>query len=197
MSGRAQKQRIPPSVPSQWTAETRAILEKATPAAQSPDGLGPPNILYTIAHHPALLPPFLAFSAAIAMRGVLARKDSEILALRAAWNCRSAFEWGHHVEYGQAEGLTPEQIQAIAGGPDPGTWEPEQRLLLRAADELHTHQNLSDELFAELSQCYSQAEIVEIVFVVGQYTMLSMVANATGVPVEQRLPSLPKPSAYR
>jgi alkylhydroperoxidase family enzyme len=191
MSGQAEKQRIPPSGPAEWAPETRAILKDATPASESPNGEGPPNILYTIAHHPALLPPFLAFSSALALRGVLARRDSEILALRAAWNCRSAFEWGHHVEYGKAEGLTHEQIQAIAGGPDPGTWEPEQRLLLRAADELHTRQDLPDELFAELLERFGHAEIVEIVFVVGQYTMLSMVANATGVPVEERLPPLP------
>jgi alkylhydroperoxidase family enzyme len=176
----------------EWTAETRAILGSATPAAQSPDGQGPPNILYTIAHHPALLPPFLAFSAALAMRGVLPRRDSEILALRAAWNCRSAFEWGHHVEYGRADGLSEEHIAAIGGGPDPGTWSPGQRLLLRAADELHARQDLSDELFAELRERFGPAEIVEIVFVVGQYTMLSMVANATGVAVEERLPPLPE-----
>jgi alkylhydroperoxidase family enzyme len=192
MSDRDPKQRIPPSGPSEWAPETRAILKDATPASESANREGPPNILYTIAHHPALLPPFLAFSSALALRGVLPRRDSEILALRAAWNCRSAFEWGHHVEYGQAEGLTPDQIQAIAGGPDPGTWAPEQRLLLRAADELHTRQNLSDELFAELRERFVHAEIVEIVFVVGQYTMLSMVANATGVPVEERLPGLPE-----
>jgi alkylhydroperoxidase family enzyme len=191
MSDRAKKQRVPPSGAPEWTAETRAILGGTTPAAESPDGQGPPNIPYTIAHHPALLPPFLAFSAALAMRGVLPRRDSEILALRAAWNCRSAFEWGHHVEYGRAEGLGEEQIDAIGGGPEPGAWSPEQRLLLRAADELHARQDLSDELFAELSERFGPAEIVEIVFVVGQYTMLSMVANATGVAVEERLPALP------
>jgi hypothetical protein len=37
-----------------------------------------------------LLPPFLAFTATIAMRGVLTRRDSELLALRASINCRCA-----------------------------------------------------------------------------------------------------------
>ena len=192
MSDRAVKQRVCPSGPSDWSAETRSILEGATPAAQSPTGQGPPNILYTIGHHPALLPPFLAFSATLAMRGILPRRDSEILALRAAWNCRSAFEWGHHVEYALAEGLSREQVDAFPRGPDDAVWSPHERLLLRVADELHARQDLSDELFAELRERFSPAEIVEIVFVVGNYTMLSMVANATGVPVEERLPPLPE-----
>jgi 4-carboxymuconolactone decarboxylase len=183
--------RIPPSRSSQWTEETRAILESTTPAAESADGEGPPNILYTIAHHPTLLPPFLGFTAALAMRGVLRRRDSELLALRASWNCRSAFEWGHHVEYGLAEGLSQADIRNVAVGPEQPGWNPEDRLLLSAADELHQNQQLSDETFAALREQWSDAQIVEITFVVGTYTMLSMVANATGVPLEERLPPLP------
>ena len=183
--------RIRPSGPADWTEETRAILGRATPAAESADGEGPPNILYTIGHHPSLLAPFLAFSSALALRGVLPRRDSELLALRAAWNCGSAFEWGHHVEYARAEGLTPRQIEAIAEGPEAAGWSAADRLLLAVADELHARQHLSDERYAALAERFTPAEIVEIVFVVGQYTMLSMVANATGVPCETRLPTLP------
>ena len=40
---------------------------------------------------------------------------------------------------------------------------------------------------------YDDAQLVEIPFVVGQYTMLSMVANGTGVAVEPGLPELPEP----
>lgn len=188
------KKRIPPSRPSDWTDESRAILERATPASESEDGQGPPNILYTIAHHPALLPPFLAFSATIALRGVLPRRDSEILALRASWNCRSPFEWGHHVEYGITAGLTAQDVEAIANGPGAPVWNENERLLLRAADELHARQDLSQELFDSLCAVWSPAQIVEIAFVVGNYTMLSMVANATGVPLEERLPPMPKGS---
>ncbi len=185
------KRRIEPSNASHWSEETRGVLGSATPAAQSPDGQGPPNILYTIAHHPTLLTPFLGFTAALAMRGVLERRDSELLALRAAWNCRSAFEWGHHVEYALAAGMTEEEVERVATGPNDAAWSEADRLLLRAADELHAGQNLSDETFRALQARLSEAEIVELTFVVGNYTMLSMVANATGVPIEERVPPLP------
>jgi alkylhydroperoxidase family enzyme len=66
-------------------------------------------------------------------------------------------------------------------------------LLLRAADELCARQDLSDEVWADLRKAYAEAQLVEIPFVVGQYTMLSMVANATGVPVEEGLDPLPAP----
>jgi alkylhydroperoxidase family enzyme len=185
------KNRLGLADPAHWSEPVREILAPTTPADEAPSGKGPPNILYTIAHHPSLLPPFLAFTATIAMRGVLTRRDSELLALRASINCRSPFEWGHHVEYALAEGLSQAEIDRIALGSDHEDWSARDRLLLRAADQLHAEQQLSDATFSALRQELDPAEIVELCFVVGNYTMLSMVANATGVPLEARLPAMP------
>jgi 4-carboxymuconolactone decarboxylase len=151
----------------------------------------PPNILATIAHHPALLEPFLGFASALALRGVLARRDSELLALRAAWNCQSAFEWGHHALYALGAGLSEEEIERVASGPEASGWSGPDGLLLRAADELHARQDWTAETWRRLAERFEPAALVEIAFVVGQYTMLSMVANATGVPLEADLPKLP------
>lgn len=150
----------------------------------------PPQILGTVARHPHLLEPMLKFSSALAS-GVLPRRASEILALRAAWNCRSDFEWGHHTRYGLDVGLSQQEIDRLAGGaPDVG-WNAEDSALVRAADELHTDQDLSDETWKALARTWSEPQLVEIPFVVGQYTMLSMVAKATGVPVDDALPRFP------
>ncbi len=150
----------------------------------------PPNILGTIAHHPNLLEPFLRFSAVLAA-GELPRRASELLALRAAWNCRSAFEWGHHVRYALDAGLSEEEIARIPAGTEAPEWSTSDRVLLRAADELHGRQAICDETWGALAASFDEAQLVEIPFVVGQYTMLSMVANATGVPLEEGLPGLP------
>ena len=150
----------------------------------------PPRILGTVARHPHLLEPMLGFSAALA-RGVLTRRASEILALRAAWNCRSAFEWGHHTRYGLAAGLDPEEIARLAGGPADEGWSEAEAALIRAADELHREQDIRDATWAVLARDWDEAQLVEIPFVVGQYTMLSMVAKATGVPVDEALPGFP------
>ena len=186
------KSRIPPAQPEQWSEAVREILVGVTSADDDSQGKGPPNILYTIAHHPTLLPSFLRFTATLAMRGVLPRRDSELLALRTSLNCGSPFEWGHHVEYALAEGLSREDLEQITQGPEHSAWTPRDRLLLRACDELHAQQKLSDETFDGLRAELDDAQIVELTFVVGNYTMLSMVANATGVPLEDRLPAMPE-----
>jgi alkylhydroperoxidase family enzyme len=154
-----------------------------------------PNLLRAIAHHADLLDPFLGFSAALAARGALPRKSSELLALRAAWNCRSEFEWGHHAIYARAAGWSDAEIDAVALGPEAPGWSDADRALLAAADELHAHQAITEPTWAALASRWNAAQLVEIPFVVGQYTMLSMVAGALRVPLEEGLPRLPRAEA--
>jgi alkylhydroperoxidase family enzyme len=151
-----------------------------------------PNLLRAVAHHPHLLEPFLGFAAALAARGTLPRRTSELLALRAAWNCRSDFEWGHHARYALAAGCSEAEIDAVAAGPAAASWSEADRALLAAADELHARHAIADETWAALAAQWSPAQLVEIPFVVGQYTMLSMVAGALRVPLEEGLPRLPR-----
>ena len=65
-----------------------------------------------LARQPDLLAPFLGWAAALALNGVVPKRDHEIVALRVAWNCRSEFEWGEHAEYARAAGLTDDEIAA-------------------------------------------------------------------------------------
>jgi len=189
--------RVRPLRPEQWSTRTRELLAATAGPVQSMEGEGNQdsgtlNILRTIAHHPSLLGPFLGFASALALEGVIPRRSHELLALRAVWNCRSAFEWGHHVVFARAAGLRDDEIARIPAGPSHPAWSDEDRSLLRAADELHRDQQLSDASWAALRARLTDAQLVELPFIVGNYTMLSMLANATGVPVEPGLDPLPR-----
>jgi alkylhydroperoxidase family enzyme len=60
-------------------------------------------------------------------------------------------------------------------------WAPHEAALLRAADELHGSSTVSDSTWSTLAAHYDTGQLVEVLFVAGQYTMLSMVANAAGI----------------
>lgn len=191
--------RIQPLTRERWGAAKRETLDDTVAPVAELEGdnakttgdAKPLNILGTIAHHPTLLEPFLGFAATLAMRGVLSRRHSELLALRTAWNCRSAFEWGHHVLYARAAGLGEEEIARVAEGAQAAGWSQQEHDLLVAADELHAGHDLSDETWSLLRARFDDAQLVEIPFIVGHYSMLAMVANSTGVPLEDDLPRLP------
>jgi 4-carboxymuconolactone decarboxylase len=147
----------------------------------APPGREPARTMAVLARQPDLLSPFLGWAAALALRGVLSHRDHELLALRAASNCGSEFEWVEHVEYARDAGLNEDEIAAAAASGVGGTWSPAERALLDAADELHTDRDISDATWAALAEHYEPPALVEILFVIGQYTMLSMVANAAGI----------------
>ena len=84
-----------------------------------------------------------------------------------------------------------EEIERIAEGPRAKGLTGRDQLLLRAADQLHEQKTIDDPTWKALVAEFESAQLVELAFVVGNYTMLSMVANATGVPLEPGLPPMP------
>jgi 4-carboxymuconolactone decarboxylase len=148
----------------------------------APPGREPARTMAVLARQPDLLSPFLGWAAALALNGVLSHRHHELLALRAAANCSSGFEWVEHMEYAREAGLGEDEIARVAQPIEDDSWTPAERALLRAADELHADHDVSDATWAELGEHYEAPALVEILFVVGQYTMLSMVANAAGIP---------------
>jgi alkylhydroperoxidase family enzyme len=151
----------------------------------APPGREPARTMALLARQPELLSPFLGWAAALALHGVLSHRDHELLALRVAAQCGSEFEWSEHAEYARAAGLTDAEIARVAadgGGDDDDGWTEAERALLDAVDELTATFDVSDRTWGVLARHYGPAELVEVLFVVGQYTMLSMVANAAGVP---------------
>jgi 4-carboxymuconolactone decarboxylase len=171
--------RVPPQPPEAWSEATRAVLG----AAPQKGRLHLPAV---VARHPTLLEPYMAWATAVARHGVLSRRDNALLALRTALRCGSEFEWGVHVAHGE---LTPDEVARAGEGPDAG-WSARDAALLRAADELHDRTEIGDANWAQLTAMFPTDALLEILFVVGHYTMLSMVANGAGVQPEPDWPGL-------
>ena len=160
-------------------------------ALTAPPGREAPRTMAILARCDPLLGPFLGWAAALHLEGALPTRDHEVLALRAAFTCGSDFEWGEHVEHARDAGLEDDEIQRVAAGPgDPG-WAPHEAALLRAADELAADFDVTDATWTVLAAHYDRAQLTEIPFVVGQYVMLSMVANTARVGLPAGLQPLP------
>ena len=171
-------------------SELRADVAELLPLIGR-DGREPPRTMAILARQPDFLAPFLGWAAALALSGTLSARDHELLALRTAWNCQSEFEWAEHVGYARTAGLTEIEVGAVAQDIAAGAWTDAEAALLVAADELHRDQDISATVWARLADAFDEAQLVEILFVVGQYTMLSMVANAAGIDTPAGLPKLP------
>ena len=64
--------------------------------------------------------------------------------------------------------------------------------LLRATDELHADAFSSDPTWAALSSHYDERQLIDLVFTVGQYNLVSMALNTLGVPLDEGIPGFPE-----
>lgn len=177
--------RLPPLEEKEWSAEQRELL-----APMARDG-HVANVFKTLARHPKLLKRWLPFANHILFKSSLAPREREMLILRTAWRTRAHYEWGHHVEIGRRAGLSDAEIERIREGADAPGWTPAEAALLRAVDELHGEGRLSDATWATLAGRYETAQLMDLVFTVGNYTALAMALNSFGVTLEAGLGGLP------
>ncbi|MCU0668045.1 MAG: carboxymuconolactone decarboxylase family protein [Myxococcota bacterium] len=173
--------RLAPLSDEEMDADTRALLGAGTIGAGRGRVL---NIFRTLARHPKLLKRWLVFGNHVLAKSSLGARERELAILRVGWICRSEYEWGQHVVIGRASGLSDAEIERIASGPDAPGWSELDRWILRGADELVQDHFLSDATWQGLSAHWNTEQLVDFVFTVGQYTLVSMALNSFGVQLD-------------
>jgi alkylhydroperoxidase family enzyme len=174
--------RINPVEASDWTESQRALLAPQVMRGRVQ------NIFLTLANHEALAKRWMVFANHILHKSKLSPRDREILILRVGWLCQSGYEWGQHVLIGQKAGLSDLEIEAIKAGPSDPSWGIQDAWLLTAADELRADAFITDETWRALASYYSQQQLMDLVFTVGQYQLVSMALNTFGVQLDPDLP---------
>jgi alkylhydroperoxidase family enzyme len=178
---RLQAPRVAPLADDEMDAETRALL-----GATSGDLRHGPihNIFRTLAHQPKLLKRWLVFGAHVLAKSTLPARERELAILRIGWRCGSEYEWGQHVAIGRESGLSDDEIRRVAKGPGAPGWNAFDAAILRAVDELHDDSFLSDASWNLLTARWSTEQVIDFIFAVGQYTLVSMALNSLGVQLD-------------
>jgi 4-carboxymuconolactone decarboxylase len=172
--------RIAPLPDEAWAGLADDVRSKIITA----DGQ-PLNIFATLAHHPALLKRWLVFATHVLSKNTLPERERELVILRIGWLCESVYEWTQHVTIGRACGLTSDELDAIAVGPGDPRWADDDRWLLVAVDDLHRDARIGDPAWAALTTRFSTEQLLDLIFTIGQYNLVSMALNTLGVQLEQ------------
>ena len=144
------------------------------------------NVFRTIAHEPKALKGFLAWGGyVLSKRNGLPARERELVILRIGFLCRSGYEWTQHKAIGLRAGLTEAEAERIKAGPDAPGWSAADQALLRASDELHHDQFITEPTWAALSQHFDDKQRMDVVFTAAQYTQVSMILNTFGVQLDE------------
>ncbi|MEV6773720.1 nitroreductase family deazaflavin-dependent oxidoreductase [Nocardia sp. NPDC051030] len=143
------------------------------------------KVLETMGRSGALFFGYAPLGIRVVLRSRLSRVDCELATLRTAWDVGARYEWHHHVYAARLSGLSVETVERVAEGPEAQGWTEQQRLLLRAVDELHADRMIADETFTGLSQYLSDAQLADLCMLVGHYEMLAMLLKTHGIEHEE------------
>jgi alkylhydroperoxidase family enzyme len=168
--------RITPLEPVEWPPDVREWLARY--------GNRPVAAIYrTYARHLAMDQPRTRVSEHIRQQSTLSVRIRELLIVRIGVLCRSEYEWAAHAPALRRAGLSDADMQRVVDGPGAGG-DPVDNALLRAVDELHRDNVVSDATWRELAAVFDAKQLLDILITTGGYRMVSMALNTFGVQLE-------------
>jgi alkylhydroperoxidase family enzyme len=172
------------------------------PVAQPGTATGTPGDYWTTY---ALVPDILKASRESLMtmlqpNRALPARLRELAILRAAIAGDSKFEYSQHMKVGRMAGLSEDKLAAIKGWATSDKFDPGERAVMAAADEMVTRNLIEDDTFAVLKRHFTDAQIMEIVYVIALWRMHGMIVRALHLEYDNdttsRLQEVPAPPAH-
>lgn len=178
---RLSEPRIPALQAEQWDDKATEMMGPFAEAGRDY------NIFKTLVHHPDLAKRWIVFANHILGKSTLPERERELLILRIGNLCQSGYELAQHKSMSRALGMSEEEISSAQTGPDTEGISELDRLLFQATDELHADAHITDDTWEGLSAHFSTQQMMDLVFTVGQYNLVSMALNSFGVQLDEGL----------
>jgi alkylhydroperoxidase/carboxymuconolactone decarboxylase family protein YurZ len=174
--------RIPPVPREKWTTEHREVFAFWGDPTAYENGSSN-NLVMVMANNPKLGMAFNQFGKHM-MTTRIPPRPRELMTLRIVWHLKNEYEWHYHIGYAIKAGLSIEEIEAIKTGPDAPNWNDDDRAVLKCVDELWETNKISDATWTGLMKQFDTEQVMDFIFILGQYVMLSWAIDAFGVQME-------------
>jgi alkylhydroperoxidase family enzyme len=143
------------------------------------------NIYRLMLHSPALANAWFDLNQAVRYGTEIDGQSRELAVIRVAiLNNVEYVQRAHGPAYALKEGLTPEQVSALANWRDSQLFSERQRALLAYTDAMTREIKVPDEIFAEVRKHFSERQTVELTMLISAYNMLTRFLQALEVDLE-------------
>jgi len=128
----------------------------------------------------------------------LSPRHREMLLIRIGVLCRSEYEYAAHVRVGRRLGMTDDDVALLLAGPENAEGaDPLEIALLRATDELHENDVISDDTWSKLAAELDTRQLYDVLIAVGGYRSTSMLINTAGVQLDDNMADFRFPPELR
>jgi len=167
----------------QFPPEAQALCEDLFSALgiPAPEELAP--YFAVMVRHPGLFRCQMQTGAEFFARGAIPVAERELAVLRSAWLSGAPYEWSEHVAIARTCGWGDDDIERVIAGSDAPGWSDHHRAIVRAVEELHADNMISDETWDALAQTWNEQQLIEMPALVGQYMLVAMVQNSLRLPL--------------
>ena len=119
----------------------------------------------------------------------LSGRERQIAVLTTIRHWGAKYPWAVQVRGSLAAGVDQPTVDAINNRKTPDLSNPRERLAHQVATELLTKHGLSDATYDAAAKAFKEDELVALVAVVGQFSMVSCTANAFDITPPDEAPS--------
>jgi len=114
-------------------------------------------------------------------------KEFAILVTARYWNAQ--YEWHAHLAHALKAGLDPRLAAELALGKRPAGMQDDEAAVHDFCKELHEKKAVSDAAYAAVVKLFGERGAVDLIGVIGYYTLVSMVLNVDRVPLPGGVPA--------
>ena len=160
-----------------------------------PPGMPPLLLFRTMARSPRVFEKM--FAGGLLDKGPLSLRQREIVIDRTTARLGCEYEWGVHIAlFTQRAGFTAEQVAAtVADAGDATCWTPEEQCLISVVDDLVDWRTIREETWAALAAHFDEAQILEVIALVGYYHAISFLCVGLKLPLESYATRFPAPAS--
>jgi 4-carboxymuconolactone decarboxylase len=137
-------------------------------------------------HSPELADRAQRLGAFVRYHSTLPAELSELAILVTARAWQADFEWHAHVGPARSAGIPDAVIEAVRLGAEPALADAKSRAVYTVARDLHATRALSDDTYARAEAALGRQGLVDLVGILGYYTLVSMTLKAFAVSTPDR-----------
>jgi AhpD family alkylhydroperoxidase len=143
------------------------------------------NIYRLMLHSPELANAWFDLNQAVRYGTQIDGQSRELAVIRVAiLNHVEYVVRAHGPAYALKEGLTPEQVNAVADWESSNLFSDKQRALLAYTDAITRNIDVTDAVFAEIRNFHTERQVVELTMLISAYNMLTRFLKALKVDPE-------------
>ena len=171
-------------------------LEQAKAAARAAgirESLANANAIRVLLHNPELAKGVIGLLTTLLFTNkTLDVRLRELIIMRIGWVTGSKYEWTQHWRIARDLKLPAEDVVGVRDWRNYAAFSAADRAVLAAVDDTLAQGKISDTVWAECAQHVgNQAQLVEMVVAIGNWTMFSQLLRSLEVPLEDGVAGWP------